>query len=249
MSLEAPPPILSNKRQIKRKNGKDADISLETRLPRISTLSLSSPATGTSPSLPGTPTLGATRKVSSRRKALQDFYKLHQEGGKESESEQDFNKFEPKSEKDALEDQELTARKEAISLAEELKDPEAINAFIKNASASELLKVRNQASGKLNFHDSEKKSIIYDNYYELIKLNQVLSDLSGREKKKSILDEDQAEVVNDEHLRKVLGELSSFLDNTASKFDQGFTLVVNCFSEDSKRADSFASIRTIREGE
>lgn len=173
--------------------------------------------------------------VSSRRKALQDFYKLHREKG---ESTPELAPQEAK-EEEAKDPEDPT-------LAEDLSNPGKIKDFIKTASASQLLKVRNTASGKLNYHDSEKKSIIYDNYYELIKLNQVLSDLSGKEKKKSVLDEEEKEVVTDEQLQKAMEDLTNFLNDKAARFNQDFTLVVNGFTSESRRSDSLASIQTIR---
>ncbi|PSK40793.1 hypothetical protein C7M61_000448 [Candidozyma pseudohaemuli] len=239
MSLGASTPVLSYKKRTQRQDGKNAaqDPNLGSRLPRISTQSISSSAPE-SPSAPSTPTLGGSRKVSSRRKALQDFYKLHQEKA-EGSNEAPATPSEPK------EEEEKTT--EEATLTEDLDDPSNIEEFIKTASASQLLKVRNKASGKLNFHDSEKKSIIYDNYYELIKLNQVLSDLSGKERKRPVLDEEQKDVVTDEHLQKAMDELTTFLNDKASRFNQDFTLVVNSFSTESRRSDSLASIQAIKE--
>lgn len=229
--------MLSYKKRTQRQDGKNTglDPNPGSRLPRISTQSISSSAPE-SPSAPSTPTLGSSRKVSSRRKALQDFYKLHQEKG---EGTHEAPASEPK------EDEEK--KTEETTLTADLNDPSSIEEFIKTASASQLLKVCNKASGKLNFHDSEKKSIIYDNYYELIKLNQVLSDLSGKERKKPVLDEEQKDVVTDEHLQKAMDELTTFLNDKASRFNQDFTLVVNSFGTESRRSDSLASIQAIKE--
>lgn len=236
MSLGASTPVLSYKKRSQKQEGDHAaqDSNLGSRLPRISTQSISSSNPG-SPSAPSTPTLGS-RKVSSRRKALQDFYKLHQEKG---ESTPEPAPQEAK--------EEETKDPEEPTLPEDLSDPSKMKEFIKTASVSQLLKVRNTASGKLNYHDSEKKSIIYDNYYELIKLNQVLSDLSGKEKKKSVLDEEEKEVVTDEHLQKAMEDLTTFLNDKAARFNQDFTLVVNGFTSESRRSDSLASIQTIRD--
>ncbi|KAF3990224.1 hypothetical protein FT663_03268 [Candidozyma haemuli var. vulneris] len=249
MSSGASTPVLSYKKRSQKQDGKQSnqDANVGSRSPRISTQSLSSPVPGSSPSAPSTPTLGASRKVSSRRKALQDFYKLHSETPKGNESEQELSSAEPKEEKENEEAKEQAVSEDHASSVEELNDPKKIEEFIKTASASELLKIRNSASGKLNFHDSEKKSIIYDNYYELIKLNQVLSDLSGKEKKRTVLEEDQKEIITDEHLQNVMGELTNFLDTTASRFNQNFTSVVNDFSTEAKRSDSLASIQAIKD--
>ena len=59
--------------------------------------------------------------------------------------------------------------------------------MIKTAPIEEILKIRNDLSAKLNSSNQTKKSIIYDNYYELIKLSNTLSDLStSKPRKKSV---------------------------------------------------------------
>ncbi|KAM3122547.1 hypothetical protein CJJ07_001319 [Candidozyma auris] len=243
MSSGSSAPILSYK---KRPQGHDdRDSQLASRSPRISTQSISSPVPGSSPSTPGTPTFGGSaRKVSSRRKALQDFYKLNHEGDSKASS------AEPEGDKERFRSTgtDESEAKEQVSQARELNSPEEIDAFIKSATVTELLRIRNQASGKLNFHDSEKKSIIYDNYYELIKLNQILSDLSGQEKKKSVLDEDEKKnnIITEDQLNHVMGELTSFLDHTASKFNREFTEVVSGFTVEAKRSESLSSITGIK---
>ncbi|EGW30500.1 uncharacterized protein SPAPADRAFT_63319 [Spathaspora passalidarum NRRL Y-27907] len=89
------------------------------------------------------------RKVSSRRRALQDFYNI-------SSDEPTTKKSDPDS----------------------LPSPEELNNIIQNSSINDILKLRNRITHTLNSQDSAKKSIIYDNYYELIKLSETLSDLS-----------------------------------------------------------------------
>ena len=62
-----------------------------------------------------------------------------------------------------------------------------IDNLIKTAPIEEILKIRNDLSAKLNSSNQTKKSIIYDNYYELIKLSNTLSDLStSKPRKKSV---------------------------------------------------------------
>lgn len=178
----------------------------------------------TSPSAPGTPVLGAatSRKVLSRRKALQEFYKIQDSEASLGEEPKDVS-----------------------SQVEALDDPHKLNEFLRTAKAADILKVRNSAANKLNFHDLEKKSIIYDNYYELIKLNQVLSNLSAdKDKKKSPMDEEREKPVTDEYVNSVLAELSAFLTNEASQFNQDFQKVVELICRETD-SDSMSSVKGI----
>lgn len=54
---------------------------------------------------------------------------------------------------------------------------EDLDAFIATESYLNILKVENKVLDKLNSAKSEIKSTIYNNYYELIKINNVLADL------------------------------------------------------------------------
>lgn len=54
---------------------------------------------------------------------------------------------------------------------------EDLDEFIATESYLNILKVENKVLDKLNSAKSEIKSTIYNNYYELIKINNVLADL------------------------------------------------------------------------
>lgn len=59
-------------------------------------------------------------------------------------------------------------------------DPSSIedmDEFISTESYTDILQVENKVLDKLNSAKSEIKSTIYNNYYELIKINNVLADL------------------------------------------------------------------------
>lgn len=103
-------------------------------------------------------------------------------------------------------------RRRALQEFYSLKETEAqpsvdVEELIKTGDAAELLRVRNQAAGRLNLHDLQKKLIIYDNYYELIKLNNVLSQLDS------------------EDGRGLFGEIEAFFNEEAPKFNRDFELV------------------------
>jgi hypothetical protein len=55
---------------------------------------------------------------------------------------------------------------------------EDIDRFIATESYLNILKAENKVLDKLNSSKSEIKSIIYNNYYELIKINDVLEELT-----------------------------------------------------------------------
>lgn len=190
-----------------------------------------------------------TRKVLSRRRALQEFYKLQQ--GKadntKSEHEAELNDNDGK-------DVTLVVAPSDGNAPESmpvLKDPAELKKFLKTSSGIELLNVRNNSAGKLNHHDLGRKAIIYDNYYELIKLNHVLSNLSGEQKKGSHLDEDlnntKEQPATEDYVVNVLEEISNYFKTTASQFNEDFVSVVEGLSAQSRRADSTASIQGIHE--
>lgn len=153
-----------------------------------------------------------TRKVLSHRKKLQEFYKLHAE----------------KSESNEKQTESQPDPSESLSTAEKLKDPEELDQFIKKSSAPEMLRIRNELALKLNFRDLEKKTIIYDNYSELIKLDQTL----GSVKKGSLrtAEEDRFMLAMSGEKRadfnQVFKEAQNFLQQEASVFNQDFRSVV-----------------------
>ncbi|CAI5760509.1 unnamed protein product [Candida verbasci] len=165
-----------------------------------------------SPNVSSTNLEKTNRKV-SRRKALHDFYHIKEQPTQPVETEE--------SKKDSIEDVNLN-------------DPENIKKFINNASNLELLKFRNMLSLKLSSSNQTKKSIIYDNYYELIKLSNTLGELSEIKPKSELpksklsgfgIYEEQPEL-DQNYIDDTLNELSNFIQNESVKFQGTFEDVV-----------------------
>lgn len=203
-------------------------------------------------SSPKLPSVGATqgRNVLMRRKALQDFYKLQQS--------------------------EKQAEKESVTPAEEApkhpetgdeqinpNNPDEFNAYIKAHPIEDILRLRNSITGQLNSQDLAKKSIVYDNYYELIKLNQVLEGLSvskGINKSSetpapdalgifsSKAKQNKVPEITDEYLDQVFDELSTFVTNEVDPFKKLFGDIVASFQEDND-TESAASIRAFSDND
>lgn len=168
------------------------------------------PSQPISPASPTVPTLPAgTRRVLSHRKKLQEFYKLHAE-----------TQEEPKIE-DIKEELKL-------SKIEQLRDPKALEKFTKESTAHEMLKLRNEIALKLNFHDLEKKTIIYDNYSELIKLDQTLGSVKNGTLEAQ---EEDRFLVNPKHgkkdFREILKQVQGSVEKDAAIFNQDFKSVIN----------------------
>ncbi|RLV96622.1 hypothetical protein JA1_000176 [Spathaspora sp. JA1] len=155
------------------------------------------------------PTTATTRKVSSRRKALQDFYNLQ-----EQEKQQD--KHEPKLDKDP----------------DALPQPEELDEFIQTQPIQEILKLRNKITHTLNSQDSAKKSIIYDNYYELIKLSDTLLDLSKSHQQEVnglgiYSEEPEKSQSKQEYIDSILSDLHGFINsNETSLFNRPFEEII-----------------------
>lgn len=198
-----------------------------------------------SPRSSSTASFVTTRKVSSRRKALQEFYHLNENSNGN------------------LNSSSVSTTPGVITSVENLdiSNPENIDNMIKNSPIEDILRLRNSISSKLNSSNQTKKSIIYDNYYELIKLSNTLADLSTAKlikKKDSSLpfklyeaeEENDANNVTkgttkEEYVDKTLDELSEFVLHEGDKFNGSFNEVLdklNC----SIASDS-ASILTLKE--
>ncbi|KAG7693644.1 hypothetical protein KL933_004590 [Ogataea haglerorum] len=117
--------------------------------------------------------------VSSRRKALKEFYRLQEQGQQQLESAQLGH--------------EETAEKPELTL-------ENVDEFIRNSDFKKLLETENDITEELNSNQAEIKSIIYNNYYELIKISDVLMEL------KSWNNEDDGMA---ENLHKIRGKIQS----------------------------------------
>lgn len=114
----------------------------------------------------------ALETIKEQRAALKNFYKLKKDDEKEDKQ------------TDIEEDNGATklplVHKNSSSLSLGGLDPSSIgdlDEFIANESYLNILKVENKVLDQLNSSKSEIKSTIYNNYYELIKINNVLGDL------------------------------------------------------------------------
>jgi len=102
--------------------------------------------------------------IKAQREAFKNFYKLDTDQSPESK---------------AGDTAQLKCEVEHQDGSDDI-DPEKIadiDNFISTESYLNILKVENKVLESLNASKSEIKSIIYNNYYELIKINNVLEDL------------------------------------------------------------------------
>lgn len=114
----------------------------------------------------------ALDRIKEQRAALKNFYKLKEENEKEDKQAESDGEF--GGSKIPL------IHKNSSSFSIGGIDPSSIDDmedFIANESYMNILKVENRVLDKLNSAKSEIKSTIYNNYYELIKINNVLGDL------------------------------------------------------------------------
>lgn len=218
--------------------------------PRIqSTSSIS--IQGSSESSPSsTPNIGATRKI-SRRKALQDYYKIEndqREGDKpleQPDAEKPFDQKEGDESFDHKKEDKLWDQNSKLPVNED-----DLQLFLQTSSMEEILKLRNNVSGTQSSQDLEKKEIIYDNYYELIKLNETLSNISNQSLKKSqssSLIVQQEEKLSDNYVDETLQQLSHFIATDVHKFSDDFRNVLKNLNQ--HEADDGASVTTIVESE
>lgn len=179
------------------------------------------------------PTPTGTRQVLSHRKKLQEFYKLHPEhpehsdsaGNPHIDSDSKNQLPEPASEAGTATGVSTDVPPTKI---EQLKDPRELEKFVKETSAHKMLKLRNEIALKLNLHDLEKKTIIYDNYSELIKLDHTLGSVKNGTLDK--IEEDRFLVVpkgGKKDFKKVLADVRSDVERDSAIFNQDFRCVVN----------------------
>jgi hypothetical protein len=111
--------------------------------------------------------------IKAQRAALQNFYKLQHTGRNNGDAVADGQIERP----NRLPG--MVHRNSSSYSVVEL-DPskiEDVNDFISTEPYLNILKMENKVLDKLNSSKSEIKSIIYNNYYELIKINTILDDL------------------------------------------------------------------------
>lgn len=198
------------------------------------------------------------RHVLSRRKALQEFYHLQQQQQQKQQeqqqqqthkdTEQDQQSYSQDVQSSTLNPQDSSSfntsssRKESLTRGINFDDTEQFEQFIKNTPIQDILKLRNSITTNLNSHDSERKAIIYDNYYELIKLNETLGSLSKPMvpsddvnnfvgfKKTSTADEAQIKdtkiASNKSSLLDSLDDLQQFISNRTKTYHGNFPDVI-----------------------
>lgn len=190
-----------------------------------------------------------SRQVLSRRKALQDFYNIHHQESQDTNIEELVSK-------------PLISSSETTHNVN-FNDPEQLSKFMKSTPVEEILKLRNSITNKLNSHDLAKKSIIYDNYYELIKLSQILGDLSKPKPvaKENALDglgiftnppnelKTKTKEINDHDLDSIFTDLSKFINEDVQQFNTEFETVIKNLQKDfdNDDNDSASSIKGIAE--
>lgn len=113
----------------------------------------------------------------SRRKALRDFYKLRDQQQRMLNDNENVSKEKPQ-----------TNGKERVS-EEHLKPleltPETFDEYVSKVDFVQLLLKEDEILEELGNNQSETKSIVYNNYYELIKINDIL--MSMKEKSNNAL--------------------------------------------------------------
>lgn len=106
-------------------------------------------------------TKSALDAIKEQREALKNFYKLQQQKRDDDEIPQ------------------VQQNSSSFTLNDiDPPDIEDIDEFIAREPYLNILKVENKVLDRLNSSKSEIQSIIYNNYYELIKINNVLEDLT-----------------------------------------------------------------------
>lgn len=203
----------------------------------------------------------SSRKVSSRRRALQDFYKISEDDQKQK-SEMSLENEANKPEQTSHGPGETESTGESVPPASvDFEDAEAVKQFLQLASINDILKERNEVSGKLLSQELTKKSIIYDNYYELIKLRQILDGVSKSsivnttQSAQSALDDltnlnsgkETPEAVKS--VEQILGDLKNFINKESKTFNADFNSVISNVTSKHHHLDSTASIVAIPEKE
>ncbi|CAN3376646.1 hypothetical protein DIURU_004434 [Diutina rugosa] len=160
------------------------------------------------------------QKKTSRRRALQEFYNIDK---KESSSESVVAESTPDPDPDPI------------------PTIDDIDTFVKTKPIQEILATRNRIAGRLNSQESQKKSIIYDNYYELIKLSQTLATLEKPSTKRQndlSVTLDNAEV-DDGYMDRTFASLQQFV-NASPILGKPFGDVADNVSQSEARASVVA---------
>lgn len=205
-----------------------------------------------------------TRKV-SRRKALQEFYHIQQQKAQEASGSGTTNET-----KDTTSELTNTTNETAQNTTKvanetstdtptdtelpDLSNQAAFEHYIKTTTINDILKLRNTVTNDLNSHELEKKSIIYDNYYELIKLNKTLQNLSNPAVPKDTkivtglnhLDDDKV-TIDRKYISTSLNDLKEFFDKKAATYNDTFPNVISNLLSEFNDSQSTASVMAINE--
>ena len=211
MSVQSPLLSYKKPRREYQKDGTPSAPSTPT-IANSPTLSVSSLASGgeqsnqsSLPSQPATPVqLHGARKISSRRKALQEYYHLQQKKnnatnsnsygnnntntnaepltllttavGNNAESHDTVSKNESGSENDTIPHEQKSLH--TSDNYSSLKTTEDVERFIQSSTPLEILKLRNTLQSRIDSSSQQRKELMYGHYNKLIKLSQTLGKFS-----------------------------------------------------------------------
>ncbi|WLF76994.1 hypothetical protein PVL30_000702 [Lodderomyces elongisporus] len=211
MSVQSPLLSYKKPRREYQKDGTPSAPSTPT-IANSPTLSVSSLASGgeqsnqsSLPSQPATPVQShGARKISSRRKALQEYYHLQQKKnnatnsnsygnnntntnaepltssttavGNNAESHDTVSKNESGSENDTIPHEQKSLH--TSDNYSSLKTTEDVERFIQSSTPLEILKLRNTLQSRIDSSSQQRKELMYGHYNKLIKLSQTLGKFS-----------------------------------------------------------------------
>ncbi|KAI3406771.2 hypothetical protein KGF56_000376 [Candida oxycetoniae] len=205
------------------------------------------------------------RKISNRRKALQEFYHLQSNKQQETDAGSGTGLGTGENNSSTLKSPALRSTAAAVANSNldhhKIDTVEDIGKFIEDSSMVEILKLRNSLQAKINSSNQRKKEIMYDNYHELIKLSKTLSkfceskvsmsfqpecvdNLSGFK----IFKQNSDSSVNDEidfdtYMDDSIKELTGFNETRVKKMTLGgFDQVLDRLIQDAAESDTNASI-------
>lgn len=212
----------------------DTPILSYKRGSRVNSPALSQESRVASPHIPSGST-GTDRK-SLRRKALQEFYNI-----KNNEAENTNGKIEGS---DHTGDVEKTTENEGAVDHDSkttkkvplLQSDQDFNTYIQNHSIEEIIKYRNYVASKYNSNSLDKKEIVYDNYYELIQMNQALKRLLDPEKAPEGLGIIAGEPEKID-IDGVLEDLDGFVRGECAKFTGDFKEIIKNLSIEEEQKD------------
>ncbi|ODV87802.1 hypothetical protein CANARDRAFT_26007 [[Candida] arabinofermentans NRRL YB-2248] len=185
---------------------KDPNSSLKNRL--------GSPGSTGSSSQPPPATSTPVASTKTRRKALQDFYKLQESQKKQLDQVTMENSNDVG---DGGIDKTTNLPKQNIVETELTLDN--FDSYISNTNFIKILETATKITENLNYNQSEIKSIIYNNYYELIKINDVLQNLNER---------------NEQDIVKGKGGITENLNSIKENLQSLKEMDLDIFAEDKK---------------